>query len=236
MAITARKCWRSPFSYFFAEPTIMQAPFKRTARQLLRERPLAPSRCLRRRLATSSIPRAQSASSIWLQLAALTVVAGGAYTAGSWTNDKVQETTYRPPSPADFAAALTKVKALLPEDCISQDNNDLLSHGSSDWQHHLPSALPGVVLYPRSTEDVSGIVKIAAEHHIPIVPFAGGTSLEGHFFAPDFVKNRLKLEASSPDEVARPGLAFSLDFAENMNKIIEIHGELMKRARKDERA
>ena len=55
----------------------------------------------------------------------------------------------------DFEKALTGIKAILPEDCISQDRQDLIYHGSSSWTYHSPKVLPGAVLYPRKTEDVS---------------------------------------------------------------------------------
>lgn len=42
-------------------------------------------------------------------------------------------------------------------------------------------ALHTVVVYPRSTEDVVKIVKIATEYRMPVTPFSGGTSLEGHY-------------------------------------------------------
>jgi FAD/FMN-containing dehydrogenase len=32
-----------------------------------------------------------------------------------------------------------------------------------------------------STEDVQRVVKIASKYHLPVTPFAAGTSLEGHF-------------------------------------------------------
>ena len=38
-----------------------------------------------------------------------------------------------------------------------------------------------VVVYPNSTEEVVKVVKIANKYRMPIVPYAGGTSLEGHF-------------------------------------------------------
>jgi D-lactate dehydrogenase (cytochrome) len=50
------------------------------------------------------------------------------------------------------------------------------SHGES-WHSH---AEPDAVVFPTSTEDVSAIMRIAARHHAPIVPFGIGSSLEGH--------------------------------------------------------
>ena len=50
------------------------------------------------------------------------------------------------------------------------------SHGES-W--HAPG-LPDVVVFPTSTDEVSAIVKLCAQHQRPIVPFGMGSSLEGH--------------------------------------------------------
>jgi D-lactate dehydrogenase (cytochrome) len=50
------------------------------------------------------------------------------------------------------------------------------SHGES-W--HAPG-LPDAVVFPASTEEVSAIVKICAQHRRPIIPFGMGSSLEGH--------------------------------------------------------
>lgn len=41
-------------------------------------------------------------------------------------------------------------------------------------------ALHSVIVYPLSTEDVVKIVKIAVKYRMPIIPYSGGTSLEGH--------------------------------------------------------
>jgi FAD binding domain len=38
-----------------------------------------------------------------------------------------------------------------------------------------------VVVYPNSTEDVVKIVKIARKYRMPVIPYSGGTSIEGHF-------------------------------------------------------
>lgn len=48
---------------------------------------------------------------------------------------------------------------------------------------HPPEALPGAVVYPRSTEDVSNIMRTCNLFGVPVVAYAGGTSLEGNFSA-----------------------------------------------------
>ncbi|MCL4766845.1 MAG: FAD-binding protein, partial [Hyphomicrobiaceae bacterium] len=43
---------------------------------------------------------------------------------------------------------------------------------------------PDAVIWPESTEEVQEIVRVAAGHRAPIIPFGAGTSLEGHVNAP----------------------------------------------------
>lgn len=42
---------------------------------------------------------------------------------------------------------------------------------------------PSVVVWPASTEDVVKVVKIAVKYRMPVIPYSGATSLEGHFRA-----------------------------------------------------
>jgi D-lactate dehydrogenase (cytochrome) len=75
-------------------------------------------------------------------------------------------------------------------------------HGNTlTW---VPNQPPDAVIYPQSTEDVQRIVRICAEHGLPIIPFGVGTSLEGHVNAPEG--------------------GVSLDFRD-MNKVLAVHAE-----------
>ncbi len=43
---------------------------------------------------------------------------------------------------------------------------------------------PDIVVFAESTEEVSQVVKLCAQHDVPIIPFGTGTSFEGHTNAP----------------------------------------------------
>ncbi|WP_151717263.1 FAD-binding oxidoreductase [Gemmobacter serpentinus] len=50
-------------------------------------------------------------------------------------------------------------------------------------ESHVISGPPDAVAFPRSTEEVSILLRIAHEHHIPVVGWGAGSSLEGHALA-----------------------------------------------------
>ncbi len=54
-------------------------------------------------------------------------------------------------------------------------------HGHGESYH--PSEPPDFVVFARSTEEVSDVVKVCAERKVPIIPFGAGTSLEGNVAA-----------------------------------------------------
>jgi D-lactate dehydrogenase (cytochrome) len=54
-------------------------------------------------------------------------------------------------------------------------------HGK-DASYH-PCVPPDAVAFSQSTEEVSEIVKICAQHKVPVIPFGSGTGLEGHVVA-----------------------------------------------------
>jgi D-lactate dehydrogenase (cytochrome) len=54
-------------------------------------------------------------------------------------------------------------------------------HGHDESYHEtLP---PDAVAFVRSTEEVASVMRLAAKHNVPVVPFGTGTSLEGHVAA-----------------------------------------------------
>jgi D-lactate dehydrogenase (cytochrome) len=54
-------------------------------------------------------------------------------------------------------------------------------HGKDE--SYFPYALPDVVVFARTTEEVRDIANICRRHQVPMIPYGVGTSLEGHILA-----------------------------------------------------
>lgn len=70
--------------------------------------------------------------------------------------------------------ALAQLRAALAPDVLRTAEPRYLEEPRGRW-----FGQAGVLALPRSVEDVSTIVRIAAEHRVPIVPYGGGTGLVG---------------------------------------------------------
>ncbi len=77
----------------------------------------------------------------------------------------------------DLESALGELRALVGERVTA--TLAIREHHSHGESSHAP-ALPDLVCFPRSTEEVSGIVAVSARYRLAVVPFGAGTSLEGH--------------------------------------------------------
>jgi D-lactate dehydrogenase (cytochrome) len=74
-------------------------------------------------------------------------------------------------------ALVADLRALVGDRCTTNATQlEHHSHGES-WHDHAP---PDVVVFPTSTDEVSAVMKVAARHHAPVIPFGVGSSLEGH--------------------------------------------------------
>lgn len=119
---------------------------------------------------------------------------------------------------ADSKEAYKEISALIGDENVTYKQDILDAHSDTFWNtHHAkPDQRPAIVVYPESTEQVSKIMKIAHKYRIPIVPFAGGTSLEGHFtpiyggISIDFTRmsNVVALHKDDLDIVVQPGLGW----------------------------
>lgn len=98
--------------------------------------------------------------------------------------------------------------AIVGKENVSTVPDNLAHHAGSDFSSHVASEgeRPFMVVYPRSTEEVSQIMKICHSRRIPVTGYSGGTSLEGHTAA------------------TRGGIC--VDFA-RMDKILQLHREDM---------
>lgn len=111
-------------------------------------------------------------------------------------------------APTNLQAAWTDFRDIVGAENISTEQSELESHSGSSWSSYpsSPGDVPFAVLKPASTEEVSRIMKICHERRIPVTPYSGGTSLEGHFAA------------------TRGGIC--IDFS-RMDKIITLHEDDM---------
>ncbi|QOU22095.1 hypothetical protein BRETT_002263 [Brettanomyces bruxellensis] len=117
----------------------------------------------------------------------------------------------RSPSYATVAVvndAIQKIVKIVGEENITISEGEIKSHSADSSKFVLPKEdeEPYCVVYPRSAEQVSNIVKICYDKYIPIVPVSGGTSIEGHYIA------------------TRKGISLDLS---RMNKLIALHEDDM---------
>ncbi|KAI0061426.1 FAD-binding domain-containing protein [Artomyces pyxidatus] len=117
----------------------------------------------------------------------------------------------------DFGRAIKDLKAVFPsEDAVSTNPDDLAAHGISPntWHPGLPHS---VVVYPQSTEDVVKIVQVANQYRMPVIPYSGGTSLEGHYLGGELggicvdmsrMDKILAIHEADSDLVCQPGVGW----------------------------
>ncbi len=80
-----------------------------------------------------------------------------------------------------YDSAIQKLKERF-GDRISTSQTVREQHGHTlTW---LPNEPPDAVIIPETTDEVAEVVRLCAHHHVPIIPFGAGTSLEGHLNAP----------------------------------------------------
>lgn len=83
--------------------------------------------------------------------------------------------------PEEVQSAIKELRVTFPSSEQVLTGEDVVTtYGFSENTYH-PSHPHAVVVIPHSTEDVVKIVNIARKWRVPIVPYSGATSLEGHF-------------------------------------------------------
>ncbi|KAL2798508.1 hypothetical protein BJX66DRAFT_33216 [Aspergillus keveii] len=86
-------------------------------------------------------------------------------------------------SQSNLQAAWADFVEIIGKENVSTEHADLVAHAGSDWSSYTTKEdeKPFLVLYPSTTEEVSRIMKVCHQRRIPVTPYSGGTSLEGHF-------------------------------------------------------
>jgi len=75
-------------------------------------------------------------------------------------------------------------------------------HHGKDESYH-PSALPDLVAFPHTTDEVSRLAAVCAARGVPMVPFGVGTSLEGHVLP---VRGGVSIDMSQMNQIVSVGV------------------------------
>ncbi|XP_059310487.1 D-lactate dehydrogenase [cytochrome], mitochondrial isoform X3 [Lycium ferocissimum] len=110
---------------------------------------------------------------------------------------------------------------------MTTDEDERCVHGKPQNSFHKAVNIPDVVVYPRSGEEVSKIVKSCNLHKVPVVPYGGATSIEGHTLSPNggvcidmTLMNCVKaLHVEDMDVVVEPGIGWM-----ELNEYLEPYG------------
>src|SRR5215475_7728337 len=105
------------------------------------------------------------------------------------------------PADATTQVALTELAASFGNRLVTSVSVREQHANTTTWIENQP---PDGVVFPQSAADVQEIVRICARHHVPVIAFGTGTSLEGHVNAPNG--------------------GISIDFRD-MNRVLAVHAE-----------
>ena len=72
---------------------------------------------------------------------------------------------------------ISNLKAIIGEDYVLEDQESMHNYGHDETEHLL--YLPDVVIRPRTTEEISAVMKLCNAHRIPVTPRGAGTGLSG---------------------------------------------------------
>ncbi|XP_026415634.1 D-lactate dehydrogenase [cytochrome], mitochondrial-like isoform X1 [Papaver somniferum] len=113
------------------------------------------------------------------------------------------------------------------QDNMTRDYEERYFHGKPQNSFHKALNIPDIVVFPRSEEEVSKIVASCNNHKVPIIPYGGATSIEGHTLAPNggvcidmtLMKNVKSLNIEDMDVVVEPGIGWM-----ELNEYLEPYG------------
>uniref|UniRef100_A0A0E0LHG1 D-lactate dehydrogenase (cytochrome) n=1 Tax=Oryza punctata TaxID=4537 RepID=A0A0E0LHG1_ORYPU len=99
---------------------------------------------------------------------------------------------------------------------LTVDYEERHYHGTPQNSFHKAVNVPDVVVFPRSQDEVQKIVMTCNKYKVPIVPYGGATSIEGHTLAPhggvcidmSLMKKIKSLHVEDMDVVVEPGVGW----------------------------
>lgn len=112
---------------------------------------------------------------------------------------------FKSPAEKQYPGVYRDLVKRIGEDRVTLDEDELEQRGKEMSGYATPSN-PQVVVFPETTAHVSEIMKVAHARRIPVIPYAAGTSLEGHTIA------------------TRGGICIDM---KNMNKVLQVNIEDM---------
>ncbi|KAF8431775.1 FAD-linked oxidase-like protein [Boletus edulis BED1] len=102
-------------------------------------------------------------------------------------------------SPDDVEEAIKELGHAFPGQHRVQTNKDSLErYGSSENSYH-PSSPHSVIVQVKSTKDVVTVVNISRKYRVPLVPYSGATSLEGHYSG--YPSGSICIDMSAMDQI-----------------------------------
>ncbi|XP_050228692.1 D-lactate dehydrogenase [cytochrome], mitochondrial [Mercurialis annua] len=121
---------------------------------------------------------------------------------------------------------IDELKSICKDD-MTMDYDERYFHGKPQHSFHKAVHIPDVVVFPRSEEEVSKIVKCCDKYKVPIVPYGGATSIEGHTLSPhggvcidmSLMKSVKALHIDDMDVVVEPGIGWM-----ELNEYLEPYG------------
>ncbi|GEQ72121.1 hypothetical protein JCM33374_g5807 [Metschnikowia sp. JCM 33374] len=105
---------------------------------------------------------------------------------------------------SELQQAISEIKNVIGEQNVTNSEAEINGHFDNGFTTHPPKAHQKArwIIYGTSTQQVSEIMKILHKYSVPVVPYSGGSSLEGHFFS------------------TRPGIVLDTS---RMNKILRVN-------------
>ena len=111
---------------------------------------------------------------------------------------------------------LAELHSVVRKDQIDTSIEDCIQRGKPWSSFHKIPEHPDVIVFPETTQNVSDVLKICYKYRVPIVPFGGGTSLEGQILASeggvslDFnhMKKVVQLNEKDMDVTVQAGIGY----------------------------